>query len=122
MNNKCPNCGCNPHDEPYCMTATHCPKCGYVFKTETMEHEDNADGMNEIRVKVDGGVLIATKCADSHYPGIDIEFVPDNDEEDDVLTRPRILVERPNGGQLVAMIWGDRMSEDYSDKIVFDEK
>lgn len=32
MNNKCPNCGCNPHDEPYCMTATHCPKCGYIFK------------------------------------------------------------------------------------------
>lgn len=24
----CPNCGCNPQDEPYCMEATHCPQCG----------------------------------------------------------------------------------------------
>lgn len=30
----CPECGCNPHDEPYCMEATHCPECGYVFKED----------------------------------------------------------------------------------------
>ena len=24
----CPNCGCNPQDEPYCMEPTHCPVCG----------------------------------------------------------------------------------------------
>lgn len=24
----CPNCGCNPQDEPYCMEPTHCPICG----------------------------------------------------------------------------------------------
>ena len=28
----CPNCGCNPHDEPYCMEVTHCPECGHVFE------------------------------------------------------------------------------------------
>ena len=28
----CPECGCNPQDEPYCMEANHCPACGYVFK------------------------------------------------------------------------------------------
>ena len=27
----CPHCGCNPSDEPYCMTATHCPKCGTML-------------------------------------------------------------------------------------------
>lgn len=30
-NNKkvlCPNCGCNPEAEPYCMEPTHCPICG----------------------------------------------------------------------------------------------
>lgn len=27
----CPNCGCNPNDEPYCMEPTHCPQCGYSF-------------------------------------------------------------------------------------------
>ena len=31
MNNICPNCGCNPQNKPYCMVATHCPKCGYIF-------------------------------------------------------------------------------------------
>lgn len=30
---ECPNCGCKPKDEPYCMDGTtHCPMCGYVFK------------------------------------------------------------------------------------------
>ena len=24
----CPNCGCNPQNEPYCMEETHCPQCG----------------------------------------------------------------------------------------------
>ena len=33
MNINCPNCGCNPQNEPYHMVATHCPKCGYIFKT-----------------------------------------------------------------------------------------
>ena len=36
MNTICPNCGCNPQDEPYCMVATHCPKCGYIFKTKDL--------------------------------------------------------------------------------------
>ena len=30
-NEVCPNCGCNPQDEPYCIEPTHCPECGYVF-------------------------------------------------------------------------------------------
>lgn len=30
----CPNCGCNPHDEPYCMEITHCPECGHIFAKE----------------------------------------------------------------------------------------
>jgi hypothetical protein len=28
----CPNCGCNPEDEPYCMKPTHCPQCGHIFE------------------------------------------------------------------------------------------
>lgn len=78
--------------------------------------------MNEIRVKVEGGVLVATKIPDEHYPGIDIEFIPDNENDDDPTTRPRVLFERPQGGTLAVMIWGDRKSEDYSDKIIFDEQ
>lgn len=33
INYICPNCGCNPQEEPYCMIATHCPMCGYIFTT-----------------------------------------------------------------------------------------
>jgi hypothetical protein len=28
----CPDCGCNPKDEPYCMEPTHCPACGHIFE------------------------------------------------------------------------------------------
>lgn len=34
MNINCPNCGFNSQEEPYCMDATHCPKCGYIFNNE----------------------------------------------------------------------------------------
>lgn len=34
MEIQCPNCGCNPQDAPYYMVATHCPKCGHIFRTE----------------------------------------------------------------------------------------
>ena len=34
MKTKCPNCGYNPQDKPYCMDATHCPKCGHIFEYE----------------------------------------------------------------------------------------
>jgi hypothetical protein len=27
----CPECGCNPQDEPYFMEPTHCPDCGFDF-------------------------------------------------------------------------------------------
>ena len=42
MDGICPNCGCNPQDEPYCMVATHCPQCGYGFNT-------NLNGMTDER-------------------------------------------------------------------------
>ena len=31
LNITCPNCGCNPKQEPYCMEFTHCPKCGFIL-------------------------------------------------------------------------------------------
>lgn len=75
--------------------------------------------MNELRVKVEGGTLVATKIADDHYPGIDIEFIPDDESDDDPITRPRVLFEKPKGEALSVMVWADKTSEDYSDKIAF---
>ena len=51
--------------------------------------------MNEIRVKVEGGTLVATASPDPDYPGIDVEFIPDNDSGFGVST-PRVLFERTN--------------------------
>ena len=30
----CPNCGCDPQEEPYCMEPTHCPLCGMNLSEE----------------------------------------------------------------------------------------
>lgn len=77
--------------------------------------------MNEMKVKLNGGHLVATKSEDAQYPGIDIEFILDNSGEDNPLTRPRVLFEKPRGEPLAVMIWGSRESEDYTEKIVFNQ-
>ena len=54
---KCPNCGFNPQDEPYCMEPTHCPKCGYSPK-RIKELYDNM--LTHISELVSGSDLIDT--------------------------------------------------------------
>lgn len=78
--------------------------------------------MNEeekIIVKVTGGQIVATKAADPCYPGIDVEFVSDN-EENNILSRPRILFEKPLDGELRALAWSDSKNEDYTEEIIFE--
>ena len=53
------------------------------------------------------------------YTGIDIEFVADNENEN-VLSRPRIVFEYPTDGKLRVLIWDDKDNEDYTKEIVFD--
>lgn len=72
-----------------------------------------------IGLKVKGGELIATKSCDPDYPGIDIEFIQDNDNGSD-LSRPRVLFELPNDGKLRVLVWADKNSEDYTHEIEFD--
>lgn len=77
--------------------------------------------METIEVKVNGGKLVATACADPNYPGIDVEFVPDVDDEE-VVSYPRILVEKvsdPNNSRFRALVWGNPKSEDYSQEVNF---
>ena len=77
--------------------------------------------MEEMIVKVKGGVLRATPSMDPEYPGIDVEFIADNDNGEN-LSRPRILIERPvESGELRALIWDDKNSEDYTKEVIFDE-
>lgn len=74
--------------------------------------------MNEIKVKVKGGYLRATISEDPDYPGIDVEFVPDN--YDGTFTIPRVLFEQPKDWkdiQCRALIWRNKDEEDYTDEI-----
>lgn len=68
-------------------------------------------------VKIEGGYLRADASQDPNYPGIDIEFVADK-EDDGCLSRPRILFEKPLGGDLRALVWNNPNSEDYEEEII----
>lgn len=75
--------------------------------------------MEEISIKVEGGRLVATKSGDLAYPGIDVEFIPDNQEE--TLSRPRVLFEKPKGEVLRMLIWDDENNEDFTKQIKFNK-
>lgn len=72
-----------------------------------------------LRVKVEGGYLYATISRDIDYPGICVEFVADNDNGED-LSRPTVLMEKPIGDELRALVWDDKDNEDYTREIIFD--
>jgi hypothetical protein len=72
-----------------------------------------------LRVKVEGGYLYATISGDIDYPGICVEFVADNDNGEK-LSRPTVLVEKPVGDDLRALVWSDADDEDYTTEIIFD--
>lgn len=77
--------------------------------------------MNDvITVRVDGGIIIARQSMDLEYPGIDVEFVSDNENPNN-LSRPRVLFESPKEQGLRALIWDDVNNEDYTNEIVFNK-
>lgn len=75
--------------------------------------------MESLTVKVEGGYLYATISGDVDYPGICVEFVADN-ESDEHLSRPTVLIEKPVGEELRALVWDDKDDEDYTTEITFD--
>ena len=75
--------------------------------------------MDSLTVKVDGGYLYATINGDTDYPGICVEFVADNDIGES-LSRPTVLMEKPVGEELRALVWDDKDDEDYTTEIIFD--
>lgn len=80
--------------------------------------DGNSASLHEIRVKVEGGYLVAWANQDSEYPGIDVEFRPDSCS---CSTFPRILMEKPVGQKLRALIWEDPESEDFTKEVTFKE-
>lgn len=74
--------------------------------------------MNNLKVKVDGGYLCATISGDTDYPGICVEFIADN-ENDNILSRPTVLIEKPVDDELRVLVWSDEDDEDYTTEIKF---
>ena len=75
--------------------------------------------MESLTVKVEGGYLYATVSGDTDYPGICVEFVADDDIGESA-SRPTVLIEKPVGDELRALVWDDKDDEDYTTEIVFD--
>lgn len=74
--------------------------------------------MESLMVKVEGGYLYATISGDLDYPGICVEFVADN-ENDNMLSRPTVLIEKPVDDELRVLVWTDEDNEDYTTEIKF---
>lgn len=98
------------------------------LKTEVIKGEaarsqesDELFGTQKIVVKIQGGHLVATETTDPDYPGIDVEFVSDSDNGE-YASRPRVLFEKPvEEGELRALVWDDKNSEDYTKEIIFEK-
>ena len=63
--------------------------------------------------RIGDGTLYAKVINDDAYPGIDIEYIPDR-ENDEALSLPHVLVEWPEGDRLRALVWNDPGSEDFT--------
>lgn len=87
-------------------------------EASTEEKETNHGTGHSLIVNVEGGYLRADPSQDPDYPGIDVEFIADN-EPDDIYSRPRVLFEKPIDGSLRALIWNNPSSEDYEEEIIF---
>ena len=74
--------------------------------------------MDTLQIRLPNGYLVASISADPDYPGIDVEYVDDNEKETD-LSRPRVLIEAPveDNGAIRALIWNDPKDEDYTEEI-----
>ena len=88
-----------------------------------MKNEQRIDPKENagLKVRVKGGWLVAVPSSDTHYPGIDIEYVADETDEKS-LSRPRVLVEYPDDGELRALIWNNPNIEDYTKEIKLEGK
>lgn len=73
------------------------------------------------RLPIKNGYLDIRASLDPEYPGLDIEYIDNNESMYDPHTRPRVLIECPKDtNTLRALIWGDADSEDYDTDVEFE--
>ncbi len=85
------------------------------------DHTILQPGEKAYAVPIKDGYLDIAVTTDSDYPGVDIEYISNKENELDdnkLYVRPRILIEN-NEGVLRTLIWEDHNSEDYSDDVDF---
>lgn len=87
------------------------------IKNKEKDREDR--DYAEFRIK--DGYFRVDKSADPNYPGIDIEFISDDDLGNS-LSRPRILFEKTENGNLRALAWNNPDKEDFVEEIEFSPK
>lgn len=93
-----------------------------------MENYIALDPTKAYGIPIHNGVLTINVSQDANYPGIDIEFIANNNVSSEKLcTKPRIVIEAPineDGTQnnLRTLIWANPKSEDYSDSIEFTDE
>ena len=71
----------------------------------------------EMQIRFDDGFIRVNLNEDPEYPGVDIEFIPNN--MSDAQFAPRVLFERPRGEYVRALAWTNPDSEDCSEEIEF---
>lgn len=95
-----------------------------ILKADQFERTDTDSFIstgNVLRKRIHNGYLYASVIEDETYPGIDVEYVSDVDD-DSKLSCPRVLIEWPEDGNLRALIWNDLNNEDYTKEIVLSEE
>lgn len=69
--------------------------------------------------KLPNGVLRITETTNPDYPGVDIEFITPENNNGNVASRPRVIIEQPVGENLRVLVFNDSKSEEYTDEIEF---
>ena len=90
--------------------------------TMTNETKNKDERIKNLVVDDKGRFEIITN-SDQEYPGIDIEFIPNDNEklnDNELRTNPRILFEFPKNETLRILIWDKKDSEDFTKVIEFD--
>lgn len=73
----------------------------------------------EMQIRFNDGYIRVNLIEDPKYPGVDVEFVPDDMADDQFA--PRVLFERPNGDYVRAVAWNNPNSDEYSVEVEFKE-
>lgn len=73
---------------------------------------------SSLKVKTRSGVINAIPMQDSDYPGIDIEYIA-NEDSGEKMSNPRIFMAQSEGDPIRAVVWNDSTKEGYTQIVNF---